>query len=54
MARTFLDEVVACLDIAIDNKYINLEEHVYYLKLASSLLNRLTTFRNSLINNPTK
>lgn len=54
MARTSLDEVVACLDIALDNEYINLKEHAYHLKLAGSLLDQLTAFRNSLINNPTK
>ena len=49
-----VNEVVACLDIALDNKYINLEEHSLYLELASSLLDQLSAFRNSLINNPTK
>lgn len=53
-SHTSLNEVVACLDCALDSNYITLEEHEIYLKKAEDLANELTAFRKSLLNNPTK
>lgn len=53
-AHTSLNEVVACLDIAIDNDYVSETEHQIYLKKAENLANQLTAFRRKLLNNPTK
>jgi len=53
-SHTSLNEVVACLDIALDNNYININEHHYYLSKAAILSDQLTAFRKSLLNNPLK
>jgi four helix bundle protein len=53
-AHTSLNEVVACLDIAFDRKYILTEEHNYFLEKANLLANQLTAFRKKLLNNPCK
>lgn len=53
-AHTSLNEVVACLDVALDNTYISEEEHVMYLEKAAFLADQLTAFRKKLMNNPTK
>ncbi len=53
-SHTSLNEVVACLDVALDNNYINTDEHNYYLNKAANLSNQLTAFRKNLLNNPTK
>ena len=51
---TSLNEVVACLDIAFDNKYIDQRElEAQILKLAE-LGNQLTAFRKTLLVKPTK
>ena len=54
LSHTSLNEVVACLDIALDNTYINEPEHSIFLNRAAELANQLTAFRDSLLNNPTK
>lgn len=46
-ARTSLNEVVACLDVALDNAYISLEK-------AALLAHQLTAFRKKLLNEPRK
>ncbi len=53
-SHTSLNEVVACLDIAFDNSYINEKEHLYYLEKAQSLASQLTAFRKTLIEKPLK
>lgn len=54
ISNTSLNEVVACIDIAIDNNYISSNEHDEVLRSASVLAGQLTAFRNSLLLNPTK
>jgi len=53
-SHTSLNEVVACLDVALDNQYINEADHPVYLNKAAELANQLTAFRNDLLNNPKK
>lgn len=53
-SHTSLNEVVACLDVALDGKYIKSEEHQYYFEKAISLANQLTAFRKKLLSNPYK
>ena len=43
-----LDEVVACLDCALDDNYITEQEHQIYLEKASSLAKRLRKFTQHL------
>lgn len=47
-AQGSLDEVVACLDCALDDKYITNEQHDLILKQASSLAKRLKAFATHL------
>ncbi|MBI4134638.1 MAG: four helix bundle protein [Candidatus Sungbacteria bacterium] len=47
--RTSLNEVVSCLDIALDNMYIGSEEHREYLTKAAALADQLTVFRRKLL-----
>ncbi len=54
LSHTSLNEVVACLDIALDNNYFTQEDHLIYLNKAADLANQLTAFRDNLLNNPTK
>src|SRR3989344_480044 len=54
IANTSLNEVVACLDAALDNNYITNEEHQYYLEKAALLVQQLTAFRKKLLNEPNK
>jgi four helix bundle protein len=49
-----LHEVVACLDIAFDSKYITEKELNEYIILLEGLANQLTAFRKSLLSKPTK
>ncbi len=53
-AHTSLNEVVACLDVALDNSYIAKNDHQYFLESAAGLADQLTAFRQRLIKNPTK
>jgi len=48
-SHTSLNEVVSCLDIALDNLYISEEENSYYLHKAGDLVDQLTAFRNKLL-----
>lgn len=53
-AHTSLNEVVACLDIALDNSYITAQDNVMYIKKSADLVGQLTAFRKSLLRSPTK
>lgn len=53
-AHTSLNEVVSCLDVALDNKYIAEKEHSMFLEKAAILADQLTAFRKKLLNEPTK
>ena len=53
-SHTSLNEVVSCLDIAVDCKYIEESEREYFLTKASDLADQLTAFRRKLLNTPTK
>ncbi len=47
-AHSSLNEVVACLDCALDDEYITEEQHKIFLEKASSLAGRLRGFNNRL------
>jgi len=49
-SATSLDEVVACLDCALDNGYITQSQHQKALQKASSLAKRLKAFATKLSN----
>jgi len=53
-SHTSLNEVVACLDVALDNRYIDEKEHVDFLRRAEGLANQITAFRKKLLTEPTK
>lgn len=53
-SHTSLNEVVACLDIALKEKYIKENIHEKYLLEAEDLANQITAFRRKLLTNPTK
>lgn len=54
LSNSSLHEVVSCLDVAFDNKYITEKELEENIELLEKLANQLTAFRKSLINKPTK
>lgn len=49
ISRCSLNEVVACLDVAFDNEYIDQSSLDYYLEKASLLSNQITAFRKSIL-----
>ena len=49
IAHTSLNEVVACLDLALNSLYIIEHEHARYLGKSEKLANQLTAFRNKLL-----
>ena len=51
-SHTSLNEVVACLDIALDQKYITDNQQKIFLQQAEGLANQLTAFRNKLLKEP--
>ena len=53
-AHTSLNEVVACLDIVLNNQYVSKHEHEDLLHEAERLGNQLTAFRKKLISDPSK
>ncbi len=53
-SHTSLNEVVACLDIALKENYITPKIHENYLKEAEDLVNQITAFRRRLLTSPTK
>lgn len=54
IANASLNEVVACLDGALDVKYITDKDHKNCLDEALVLSNQLTAFRKKLLSFPTK
>lgn len=54
LSKTSLNEVVACLDVALDNNYIDKINHSRFLQEAAELSQQLTAFRLWLKNNKTK
>lgn len=50
ISHTSLNEVVSCLDLAYDDKYIDDKKHIEFLELAEGLANQLTAFRIKLLN----
>ena len=53
-SHTSINEVAACLDIALKEKYILDRIHRVFLDEAEDLANQITAFRRKLITNPTK
>ncbi|OGZ63780.1 MAG: hypothetical protein A3A98_00625 [Candidatus Staskawiczbacteria bacterium RIFCSPLOWO2_01_FULL_40_39] len=53
-SHTSLNEVVACLDLALNNKYISESENSTYLVKAENIANQITAFRRKLLKDPTK
>lgn len=53
-SHTSLNEVVACLDIALQEQYINAATHQTYLLEAEELANQITAFRRKLLTDPKK
>lgn len=53
-SHTSLNEVVACLDIALKEDYITPKIHENYLKEGEDLADQITAFRRKLLTNPTK
>lgn len=45
---TSVEEVVACLDIALDEKYIDIKKHTEYLLKAENLGKQLIAFSKKL------
>ena len=53
-SHTSLNEVVTCLDLALDDQYITYVSHKDCLKDAEYIANQLTAFRKNLLKCPTK
>src|SRR3989344_8044610 len=53
-AHTSLNEVVACLDIALRERHISVGVHTKHLDEARDLADQLTAFRRKLLVRPTK
>lgn len=53
-SHTSLCEVIACLDIALKEKYIKQSIYDSQFKTAQDLSDQLTAFRRKLLNNPSK
>ncbi|MBU4421832.1 four helix bundle protein [Candidatus Parcubacteria bacterium] len=53
-SHTSLNEVVSCLDIAVDCKYIEELEREPFLVKAADLADQLTAFRRKLLSAPAK
>lgn len=53
-SHTSLNEVVACLDVAFDNKYVSELEVSSCIEKATQLANQITAFRKKLLSTPTK
>ena len=49
IANASLNEVVACLDLALDGGYLRPSQHQPFLEKAASLGNHLSAFRDSLL-----
>ncbi len=46
---TSLNEVIACLDVALDLKYIDTQVHIIYLTKATKIIDQLSAFRKHLL-----
>ena len=53
-AHTSLCEIVACLDIALQEKYFGIKIYDFYFKDAQNLSDQLTAFRRKLVSSPSK
>lgn len=53
-SHTSLNEVIACLDLALNSSYISESEESIYLERAENLANQITAFRMKLLKEPTK
>lgn len=53
-ANTSLNEVVACLDLAMDDKYITENQLNEYIKKLSNVSDQLNALRKKILENPTK
>lgn len=53
-AHTSLNEVIACLDSAIDDGYLHEDQLKEFLEESEKLANQLTAFRKSLLISPSK
>lgn len=53
-AHTSLNEIVACLDLALDGSYLDSEIHEALLRKSESLANQITAFRLKLLKDPSK
>ena len=47
-------KVIACLDSAVDDGYLNDKQLTEFLEISEKLANQLIAFRISLLKNPTK
>lgn len=54
ISHTSLNETVACFDIANKNSYISDAQRNELLEKSERLANQITSFRKSLLDNPTK
>ncbi|TSC55818.1 MAG: 30S ribosomal protein S23 [Parcubacteria group bacterium Greene0416_79] len=54
IAHTSLNEVVACLDLALNNYYLTEQLHLSHLVAAEKLANQLTAFRKKLLESPSR
>ena len=48
MSLTSVNEVMACLDISFDNRYINKEEHQYYMNKIENIYKQLKAFSSKV------
>ncbi len=53
-SHTSLNEVVACIDVAMDMNYISAEENQQWIAKATKLVNQLTAFRKHILINSNK
>lgn len=53
-SHTSLNEVVSCLDVALDMMYISVLEHNEWLMKSICLVDQLTAFRKYILQNTTK
>jgi four helix bundle protein len=54
ISHTSLNEVVACIDVALDEGYIIEKENFDLINKAAALANQLTAFRSNILKNPKK
>lgn len=53
-SRTSMDEVVACLDVALDDEYISYHENDHWIKNAAKITEQLTSFRKHVLSTQKK